>query len=429
MQRSLSTAPAVFLGLGSIVGTGVFVSIALAAEITGPSVLIAIALAAFVALCNALSSAQLAAAHPVSGGTYEYGYTFLRPLAGFSAGWMFLCAKSASAASAALGFAGYFLVLIQVRGHWATVAMAAGTVIALTAIVLSGMRRTGRVNAVIVSVTLLGLTVFILSGIPKAVAGAAENYRPFFAGDGAAMPNLLHAAALMFVAYTGYGRIATLGEEVREPRKTIPKAIAITLAITAGLYLAVAAIAVGAAGREGLAATTDGQVAPLEILARGFALPAAGVVLGIAAMTAMLGVLLNLILGLSRVWLAMGRRRDMPASLGKLRGKNTTPVAAVVLVGAIVTGLTLIGDIKTTWTFSAFTVLLYYALTNLSCLALPPDKRLYPRLFAWAGLAGCAFLAFWVPWRIWTVGLGILAVGIGWHFLARRVLSARGSGA
>ena len=105
LQRELGLAGATVTGLGSILGTGVFVSLAIAAGITGPSVILAIVLAAGLALCNALSSAQLAAAHPISGGTYEYGYKYLSPRLGFTAGWLFLCAKTASAATAALGFA------------------------------------------------------------------------------------------------------------------------------------------------------------------------------------------------------------------------------------------------------------------------------------------------------------------------------------
>ena len=114
LARVVGTPGAILLGLGSIVGTGAFVSIGIAAGVAGPSVVVATALAALLAACNGLSSAQLAADHPVSGGSYEYGYKHVSPRVGFMAGWMFLSAKSASAATAALGLAGYAL---DVVGH------------------------------------------------------------------------------------------------------------------------------------------------------------------------------------------------------------------------------------------------------------------------------------------------------------------------
>jgi basic amino acid/polyamine antiporter, APA family len=223
LKRELDVFGATMMGLGSIIGTGVFVSMGIAAGIAGPAVVIAIAVAALVATCNGLNSAQLAANHPVSGGTYEYGYRYLNPTLAFAAGWMFLCAKTASSAAAALGFAGYLLNLTTQGARW-LVPVAVGTVCILTAIVLSGIRLSNRVNIAIVSVTLISLVAFIVAGAPQVSASRLSMQLE-------AVP-LLHASALMFVAYTGYGRIATLGEEVIEPSRTIPKAIIITLAVS-----------------------------------------------------------------------------------------------------------------------------------------------------------------------------------------------------
>ena len=243
LTREVGLFGAVLMGLGSIVGTGVFVSIGIAAGVTGPSVILAVVLAALLAGCNALSSAQLAASHPVSGGTYEYGYKYLSPALGFSAGWMFLCAKSASAATAALGFSGYLLHATgQDPGLLRWVALAAVAV--LTMLVYSGLRRSNTANIVIVSLTLFSLAVFVAAGIPTLSEVGLSHFAPFLKSEPgkpwSGWTNLLHATALMFVAYTGYGRIATLGEEVTEPRKTIPRAIVITLLTSAVLYVAVA---------------------------------------------------------------------------------------------------------------------------------------------------------------------------------------------
>jgi basic amino acid/polyamine antiporter, APA family len=428
LQRELGVFGATMMGLGSIIGTGVFVSIGIAAGVAGPAVILAIAIAGLVATCNALNSAQLAASHPVSGGTYEYGYRYLRPWLGFSAGWMFLCAKSASAATAALGFSGYLLNALGFieQGRVLLTAMAVATVLVLSIIVLSGIRQSSRVNIAIVSVTILALLAFIGAGLPLALARGGDHLRAFEGTEaaGSFWPALLQATALMFVAYTGYGRIATLGEEVHEPRRTIPRAIVATLWFSAGLYIAVAIIAIASVGAGTLGSITRSQAAPLEMAARQFALPGVHWVIAVGAMTAMLGVLLNLILGLSRVLLAMGRRGDMPGALARLDAARTTPWIAVIIVGIIIAGLALIGDVKLTWSFSAFTVLIYYALTNLAALLLPAHERLYGRWLAVAGLAACLFLAFWVEPRIWIAGLALLAVGIIWHLLAIR-LAAR----
>ncbi|MCL4860410.1 MAG: amino acid permease [Caldilineaceae bacterium] len=425
LQRELGLWGAIMMGMGSIVGTGVFVSIGIAAGVAGPAVIVAVVVAALVAACNGLSSAQLAASHAVSGGTYEYGYRYLNPWLGFTAGWMFLLAKSASAATAALGFAGYLINAFDGDGQRWLVGIALVAVGVLTLIVLSGIRRSNLTNIVIVSVTLGALTFFVLAGLPVVVAHGGANFTPFFhspaENDGNPWQALLHASALMFVAYTGYGRIATMGEEVREPRRIIPRAIIITMGLTMLLYTAVAVVGIGSVGAATLSEAATQQAAPLVTAARSFAFPGSAQILAIGAITAMLGVLLNLLLGLSRVLLAMGRRGDMPRILGRLNAAGATPTAAVIVVGVAIAGLALIGNVRTTWSFSAFTVLIYYALTNLAALRLPPAERLYPRWIAWTGLVACLFLAFWVDWQIWLVGLGLIIVGLFWHLAAQRL--------
>lgn len=421
LRRELGVVGAVLMGLGAIVGTGVFVSIGIAAGIAGPLVIVAIGLAAIVATCNGLSSAQLAASHPVSGGTYEYGYRYLTPSLGFVAGWMFLCAKAASAATAALGFSGYLLYLISPDSDGLLVPVALAAVIILGIIVLTGLRRSNAVNITIVSVTLFALIAFVVAGFSDAINNASINLFTISDSDRSGLPSLLESAALMFVAYTGYGRIATMGEEVKEPRRTIPRAIIATLLVSMLLYAAVAIVGVGAVGADMFASATESQAAPLEVVARAFGIPGVPLIVAIGAITAMLGVLLNLILGLSRVLLAMGRRGDMPSATANLDRIQSTPYVAVIIITLVIAGLTLIGDLKTVWSFSAFTVLIYYALTNLSALRLGPGERLFPVALAWLGLGSCLFLAFWVESTIWLVGLGLIGCGFLWRFLARKL--------
>ncbi len=398
------------MGLGSMVGTGVFVSIGIAAGVAGGAVLPAIVIAALVALCNALSSAQLAAAHPVSGGTYEYGYVFLKPWVGFCSGWMFLFAKSASAATAALGFSGY---LLNALGLDLPVQIPAMIIIAvITALLLSGMKRTNLVNTIIVSATLISL--FIFAGV--ALTQAPQGQFPLFSDM--KREGFLYGCALMFVAYTGYGRVATLGEEVKDPRKTIPKAIVAVMAVTAFLYILIGSSALLAVGPERYGELTTETAAPLEGILNELNQHTAAKILSLGALTAMLGVLLNLILGLSRVLLAMGRRGDMPAFFAKVQGGS--PKVAEITMAVVVALIALPGNLKLAWSFSAFTVLVYYSITNLCALQLKGEQRLYPRIFSYGGLASCAFLAFMVPWQIWCSGLGLIALGLGWHLLQVR---------
>ncbi len=418
---------AVLLGLGSMVGTGVFVSVGIAAGVAGPSVVAATLLAALIATANGLSSAQLASAHPVSGGTYEYGYLWLSPAFGFSAGWMFMLAKSASAATAALGLSGYLLDLLgREAGGW-HVAVAVAAAIAITAFVAGGIRRSNLGNAVVVGVALAGLVLLVALSLPRVAAGGLGHFTPFLprAGNGEGVAALLHGAALMFVAYTGYGRVATLGEEVRDPRRVIPRAIVATMGVVTLLYLGVAVAGVGMLGADTFGEAAERTAAPLEEVAAALEVPLLAQTLAVAAVAAMAGVLLNLVLGLSRVLLAMARRSDAPGFLAQIDVERASPVASVWACGLLVAGIALIGDVRTTWSFSAFTVLVYYAITNLAALRLSEEHRLYPRWIPAAGLVGCLGLAFWVEREVWLVGLALLAAGLMGHWLHHRRSRAR----
>lgn len=414
LVRELGVFGATMMGLGAMLGTGVFVSIAIAIGISGSHTLAAIGIAAFVALCNALSSAQLAALHPVSGGTYEYGYRYLSPAFGFSAGWMFVCAKSASAATAALGVSGYLIHALEtdLSPLWIALPLIA----LITWLVFSGMKRSNRANTVMVSLTLGSLALFVVYTLPHGDS-SAYRFSSLFPTSSDHVAPFLQSCALMFVAYTGYGRIATMGEEVRNPRKIIPLTILSALVVSAILYLAVGWTTIGVTGDAWLSLDPSRLSAPLERILDHLGHPAVATLVAIGAITAMLGVLLNLILGISRVILAMGRRLDLPQAFARLNPSRTTPPVAVIGTGVVVLILALFNDVRLTWSFSAFTVLIYYSITNLASLRLPRDQCLYPRFFSWAGLFSCLFLAFWIDWQVWLAGLALLGAGVVWHKL------------
>jgi APA family basic amino acid/polyamine antiporter len=423
LTREIGVAGAVLLGLGSMVGTGVFVSVGIAAGVAGPAVIAATAVAGLLAAANGLSSAQLAAAHPVSGGTYEYGHIWLNPTLGFSAGWMFMLAKSASAATAALGLAGYLLDMLGVDSPLARTGVAVAAALAVTAFVAGGIRRSNRGNAIVVGVALLGLTLLMAAALPVALSpeGQARFVPLLPSADGGGIAALLHGSALMFVAFTGYGRVATLGEEVREPARVIPRAVIATVTVVTLLYLGIAASGVGVLGAEAFGAAAERTAAPLDAVALALGMPLLAGVLGIAAVAAMAGVLLNLVLGLSRVLLAMARRGDAPRALTHIDAARSSPVASVWACGVLVAGIALVGNVRLTWSFSAFTVLVYYAITNLAALELPPEKRRFPRWIPAVGLAGCLGLSVWVEPGVWGLGLGLLGMGLLGRWIHRRL--------
>ena len=434
LPRTVGVPGAVLLGLGSMLGTGAFVGVALAADVAGPWVVPATLLAAAVALCNALSSAQLAAAHPVSGGTYEYGRRLLGPRAGFAAGWLFLGAKGASAATAAVGLVGYLLPLLTSRpptpqaddlsSPWAARLLgplAAGVVLAVTAFVAGGLRRSNVGNAVLVAAAVGGLGAFLLasaSGPRLATAITIRETTP---------ARVAEAAALMFVAFAGYGRLATLGEEVRDPARSIPRAMLVTLGLTAAAYVAVAwAVAEWAElVPPGLLRTSDAPLADLARRSRFAGSRVAGplpALVTAGAFAALGGSLLNLLLGLSRVLLAMARRGEMPGALAAVSGDGTSasPRRAVWAAGVGVALLAGCGSVRLAWSVSACAVLLYYGLTNAAALRLPAESRRYPRFVAWLGLAGCGSLAWFVTPPAVAAVAGWLALGAVWRVVVRR---------
>jgi APA family basic amino acid/polyamine antiporter len=410
-----------------MLGTGAFVSLAMAHSVTGPGVVLAVVLAAGLAFLNGLSSAQLAASHPLAGGTYEYAHQYARPWLGRIAGWMFLAAKSASAATAALACSAYVLHSMGLASSVGVPLLAFTLVGLLTLVVAGGVRRSNRANAILVIVTSTTLLALAVAALPACLEAGSSRWTPFFVAEGGRSPlaGLLEATALVFVAYTGYGRIATMGEEVRNPRRTIPIAILTVVSLSMVLYLVVAAVVVSLSGNA--TASPESAAAPLAHFATQLEHPVLAPVVAAGAVAAMLGVLLNLLLGLSRVYLAMARRGDMPRSFAQLNQTETTPSRAVLLAGVVVAGFICIGDVKIAWSFSAITVLVYYGITNYTALCLPPESRLYPRSAPACGLAGCLGLLFWVDAQILSCVVALIGAVFVWNVVVTYRRKARSS--
>ncbi|WP_290654818.1 amino acid permease [Idiomarina sp.] len=283
-------------------------------------------------------------------------------------------AKSASAATAALAVAWYISVTMGLSA-WSVNLIAVGLLLLLTIFVLSGVRRTNWLNIVLVLISLAGLTAFIIAAFS---AQKTTNSATVSADS----LSLFHAAALMFVAFTGYGRIATMGEEITEPRRNIPKAVVLTLAVFSAIYIAV-----------GLAILHLGGIASFEQsnfnIANLISDPSWRWLVVIGGVVAMSGVVLNLVLGVSRVILAMGRRKDLPNALAKLSQDNQSAPAATWLTFAIMAIIALLGGIESAWTLSAFTVLVYYGITNIAALKVSNEQRFIPKWVSVIGLISC----------------------------------------
>ncbi|HEY8452488.1 MAG: APC family permease [Micromonosporaceae bacterium] len=414
LARRLGVRQAVVIGLGSMLGAGVFVVWAPAADEagSGPALLAALGVAALVAFCNATSSARLAARYPRSGGTYVYGRERLGGLAGFVAGWGFVVGKTASCAAMALTIGAYL---------WPDGArvVAVAAVVAWTAVNLRGVEKTARATGWLVAVTLSVLAAVVVAG---AVAGDAQAGR-VAAGGGAGAYGVLTAAGLIFFAFAGYARIATLGEEVRDPRRTIPRAIPLALGIVLAVYLAVAVVALAVLGPRGLARST----APLAAVADATGLPGLSPVVRVGAAVAVTGVLLALLAGVARTVLAMARERDLPAVLDAVHPRVRVPHRAQLAVGAVVAAVAATGDIRHAIGFSSVTVLVYYAITNACALTLgrEPGRRLPVQAVAATGLVGCVVLSATLPLASVLAGVGVLAVGVAWYG-ARRWRAGRG---
>lgn len=397
-----------------MVGAGLFSAFAPATHAAGGWLLAALGVAAVVAFCNAASSAQLAAQYPTSGGTYVYGRERLGSWWGFVAGWGFVIGKTASCAAMALVVAAYL-----VPQPWQK-PVGVAAVAALAAVNYRGITRTARLTRIIVVSVLAALAVVLVAvsvlGSEHQGQGGGPPMAPVMAEVG--VGGVLQGAAILFFAFAGYARIATLGEEVVDPARTIPRAVLGAFAIVVPLYAVTAVVLERSLGTAGLAAST----APVRDAAA--TVPSAGwltVLVGAAAATATLGALLALIAGVGRTALAMAREGDLPRPLAAVHERYAVPHVAEVVLAVIVCLLVVLTDLRGAIGFSSFGVLTYYAVANASALTQDAAHRRYLRVVPVVGLAGCVVLALAVPATALVAGLVVLAVGV----LGRAVVQRR----
>jgi APA family basic amino acid/polyamine antiporter len=409
LARRLGTVDAVVIGLGSMIGAGVFSAFAPAAAAAGSALLIGLALAAGVAFCNATASAQLAARYPTSGGTYIYGRERLGPWWGFTAGWGFVIGKTASCAAMALTFGAYALPGQPAAQR----ALGIVAVLALTTVNLRGITRTAGLARILVAGSLLALGVVVAVALtsghadPANLTSTALAISPY---------GVLQSAGLLFFAFAGYARIATLGEEVRDPARTIPRAIPIALGITIAVYLLVGASALLVVGPLAIAGSPTPLATAVDAAGASWTEP----IVRAGAIAASLGSLLALIAGVGRTTLAMAREGDMPATLAAVDERHSVPHHAEVAIAAAVLVLVVFTDLRGAIGFSSFGVLVYYAVANAAAFSQPATERRWPRALNVVGLIGCLVLVATLPIAAVGAGLLMFAVGLGARAVARR---------
>ena len=403
LARRLGTGDAVVIGLGSMVGAGIFSAFGPAADAAGSALLAGLALAGGIAYCNAVASAQLAAQYPTSGGTYVYGRERLGEWWGFAAGWAFVVGKTASCAAMALTFAAYAVP----SSTWVQRLVAVAAVLALTALNYRGISRTAQATRLLVGVSLacLLVAIFAIATSGETDAGRLGHWPSLGAGG---LHGVLQAAGFLFFAFAGYARIATMGEEVRDPARTIPRAIPIALGIALALYVVVGVAALAGAGPAALAASTKPLATAVGAVGSGWALP----FVRVGAAVASLGALLALIAGVGRTSLAMARNGDLPRFLDSVHPRYRVPDRAELAVGVAVAVVVAASGLRNAIAFSSFGVLLYYAIANASAFTQPAKRRRWPRALNVIGCIGCVVLVAALPLSAIAVGSAVLAVGL-----------------
>ena len=409
LQRRLGVFDAVVIGLGSMIGAGIFAALGPAAAAAGSGLLVGLAVAALVAYCNATSSARLAARYPQSGGTYVYGRERLGNFWGYLAGWAFVVGKTASCAAMALTVGAYVW-----PAHANAVAVAA--VVALTAVNYRGVQKSALLTRVIVAVVLAVLAMVVVVSL---TSGHADVGRLDIGAD-ITVGGVLQAGGLLFFAFAGYARIATLGEEVRDPARTIPRAIPLALGLTLVVYAAVAVAVLSVLGADRLGSATAPLTDAVRSAGVGWMVP----IVQVGAAVAALGSLLALVLGVSRTTLAMARDHHLPHVLAAVHPRFEVPHRAELAVAGVVIVVAATVDVRGAIGFSSFGVLIYYAIANAAAWTLTRDEGRPPRWVPVIGVAGCAILALAMPLVSVIIGAVVIAAGAVLYWL-RRTLRSR----
>ena len=407
LKREIGIFGATALGIGAIIGSGIFIVTGIVAGIAGPAMIVSVLIAGFIAVFSAMSVAELGAYLPEEGGTYAYAQKLVSPAAGFIAGWIWVFSNIFVGAAVSLGFAHYFVTLFPaVPVKSIAVALCLG----FLCINYAGVKESVLFNNLLVTVKVLILLFFVAFGLGFFRPG---NFVPF-APEGSA--GVLSGAALIFFAYTGFARVTIMAEEVRDPVRTVPRSIYLALGISTAIYLLVSIVAVGLAGAPALAHSGS----PLADAIGSTGSPGAVLAISLGAMVATASVLLTTIMGISRIVFSMARSRDLPPLFERIHPRFGTPHYAIAVTGACMVAAILLADLVLVVAVSTFAMLVYYLIANIAALRLPREHRLYPAWVPVVGALSCAGLIVFLSPAAWAIGCaGLLAGGL-WLLLRRK---------
>jgi APA family basic amino acid/polyamine antiporter len=404
LKRNLSLLDATSVGIGAIIGAGIFVVLGIAIGYAGPAIIISIIIAGTVASFTAFSFAELGSAIPKEGGAYTYAFELISPFAGFLVGCLWLFAQIVAGAAISLGFAGYFVAIFPMFPIKIIAVVAALT---LTGLNLVGIKQSTAVNDILVIVKIIILGLFIGFGIFQI---NPQNFSQF-------SPNgyfgILQGAGFIFFAYIGFGRIATLGEEVKNPERNMPLSVLIALVVSVAIYVLTGFTATGLQNYRILSQSGS----PIAEAARATGNLTLVEAVSVGALIATTSVLLTNLIGSSRVAFAMARNRQLPKSIAKVSARFGTPYLSVLVMGAFLTVLTFTLDLKETAAITSFAILSVHLVVNLSAIRLgqkmPSSTKfrvpLYP-LIPLLGFFSCTILMFSLPQVSWIVAALVVAI-------------------
>lgn len=401
LKSSLGLFDATGIGLGAIIGGGIFIVTGIVAGLAGPGLVLSIIIAAVISLFTALSFVELTRWQPAEGGVYIYVHSLLSPFTGFLAGWMWIVSNIFGGAAVSLGFAHYLEALLPVVDHRL---FAAALCIVLTLLNYIGVKHSALFNNALVTVKISILLIFILVG---SFHFKAANFSHFPISK----TGIFHGAFFIFFAFAGFARVATVAEEVKNAKKVVPQSIMLSLFISTIIYILVGTVALGLTGPQILRDSNS----PLADAIAPVGVSALKSIVSLGGMFAMASVLLTSILGVSRMSFSMSREKDLPSPLSRLHPKFKTPSISILIVGTIILAISLLLPLTKVVAISVFATILNYSLANVSALRLKSKDRTYPRFVPATGFFLCLILLIFVHKdALWVGGCSLLAGILYW---------------
>jgi APA family basic amino acid/polyamine antiporter len=422
LKRTLNLLDATSIGVGAIIGAGIFVVLGIAIGYAGPSIIISIIIAGIVASFTAFSFAELGSAIPKQGGVYAFVYELISPFSAFIIGCLWLFGQIVAGAAISLGLASYVVAIFP---FLSVKIVALSAALLLTVLNLVGTKQSATLNNILVLVKITILCLFIGFGLFQVQPQHFSEFVPNgFSG-------ILQGAGFIFFAYLGFGRIATLSEEVKNPERTLPRAILMALTVSIAIYLLTAFTAIGLQDYR-LLAQSGSPIVDAASTTGNFGLVSA---LSFGALIATVSVLLTTLIGLSRVSFAMARNGQLPMSVARISSRFGTPYVSITIMGALMVAIIGFLDLRQTAAITSFSILLTHVVLNFCAFRLRklrPDSGsfkspLYP-ILPLAGMASCLILMFSLPVESWITATVVIAISSGLYLLRVKISGSKTSG-